>query len=141
MNLELTRKQSLKTIDSNNEISIYSGQLTKKALAEQSRRILDIFPKFPVAMLNELKNAFAENGFTDERMRDAVNYVRDTYEGWDKLPNIANFIQFDQKVRLYTHQEVCEKNLWGAVKMIKCNDKNYWVRELDYEKIKHWVTK
>jgi len=57
-------------------------------------------------MIEELKNAFADNGFTDERMKDAVNHVRDTYEGWDKLPNIANFILFDKKVKVYEYREL-----------------------------------
>ena len=59
-------------------------------------------------MLEELKNAFAENGFDDDRMRDAINHVRDTYEGWDKLPNIANFIQFDKRVKVFNYKQSIE---------------------------------
>jgi hypothetical protein len=89
-----------------NEISIYQGELTKFALVEQTKRVLNMFPKFPQPMLEELKNAFADNGFTDERMKDAVNHVRDTYEGWDKLPNIANFIQYDKKIKIYDENDI-----------------------------------
>lgn len=56
-----------------------------------------------------LKERFKENGFTNERLRDAINHVIDTYEGWDKLPNIANFIQYDKKVKIYTYKELLDK--------------------------------
>jgi hypothetical protein len=93
-----------------NEISIYKGDLTKAALIEQTKRVLKMFPKFPEPMLEELKDAFAHNGFTDGRMRDSINHVRDTYEGWDKLPNIANFIQFDRKIKFYDYSELLEQS-------------------------------
>jgi hypothetical protein len=105
VNSEIFQSQFL-TITGTNEISIYKGELTKQALVEQTKRVLKMFPKFPQPMLEELKNAFADNGFSDERMKDAVNHVRDTYEGWDKLPNIANFIQFDKKIKVLTYDEL-----------------------------------
>jgi len=60
------------------------------------------FPKFSSSQLEILKDRFAENGFDDKRMVASVDYVIDTYEGWDKTPNIANFIQFDSNGGYYT---------------------------------------
>ncbi len=93
----------------NNEISIYqNGQLTKESFAKDTARILQAFPKMPIEMFNLLKDRFKENNFTDERLKDSVSHVIDTYQGWDKLPNIANFIQFDKKIKIYTNQELLE---------------------------------
>lgn len=109
MNLENSRNQSLTTQDTENSISLYSNRgLSADCLVFQTARILKIFPKFPLGMLEELKNAFAENGFDDDRMRDAINHVRDTYEGWDKLPNIANFISFDKRVKVFNYKQSIE---------------------------------
>ena len=105
--LETSWNQS-QTIQDSNEISIYKGELTKLALGEAAIKIMRIFPKFPKSMMEEIKEAFVDNKFTDERMFDAIKYVRDTYEGWDKLPNIANFTSFDRKVKVYTYYELLE---------------------------------
>lgn len=131
------------TTDSS-EISVYNGELTKKGLAEQTARVIRMFPKFPKPMLDELKEAFIDNNFTDERVKHAVNHVRDSYEGWDKLPNIANFVQYDKKVKIYTHGEVTQNNLWGSVEAVDVGtDKPKWALKEDVEKygLKKWVVK
>lgn len=79
--------------------------MTKNEIGKQTARIIKSFPKMPISMIDVLKDRFIENGFNDERMTAAVNHVIDTYEGWDKLPNIANFIQFDQKIKLHTYTD------------------------------------
>jgi len=136
VNLETSQSQSLTTTDTN-EISVYKGELTKFALVEQTKRVLNMFPKFPQPMLDELKNAFADNGFTDERMKDAVNHVRDTYEGWDKLPNIANFVQYDKKIKILTYNELLTVyNMKDYVAIDAGFSKPRWVLKDEQEKYK-----
>lgn len=60
-------------------------------------------------MLKLLKERFKANNFDDERVIDAVNYVIDNYSGWDKLPSIADFINYDKKIRIYTAHELMEQ--------------------------------
>ena len=66
------------------------------------------FPKVPPDFFEVLKNRFKENGFTDQRIIDSVNNVIDNYVGWDKFPNIANFIQFDKTNKNYTYRELLD---------------------------------
>ena len=96
------------TQDSAKEISIYHGKLTKEELAKQCARILKAFPKMPRTTLDTLKDRFIANNFNDARLIAAVDYVIDNYEGWDKLPNIANFIRYDKKIKTYSQRELME---------------------------------
>ena len=92
-------------------------------------------------MVKLLRDRFKANGFCDKRMEDAVNYVIDNYTGFDKLPTIADFIRYDKKVKIYTHGEVTENNLWGTVEAIDVGlDKPRWAKKEDVEKygIKKW---
>ena len=134
------------TTDSNS-LSIYSGELTKGNLAKQTAKLLQAFPKMPPETIDILKDRFIENGFNDERMIAAVGNVIDNYEGWDKLPNIANFIQFDKKVKLYTYTEFLHatKELspdltrqWQHDHVyVKVNGNQVFVSKSDYNNYKH----
>jgi hypothetical protein len=95
-----------------------------------------MFPKIPLPMLDELKNAFADNNFTDERIKDAVDYVRDTYEGWDKLPNIANFIQYDKKIKIYSWKESIEIGQQYLIAVDLGFNNPKWVLKEDQKKYK-----
>ena len=124
-----------------NEISIYDGELTKECFKNETAKILQAFPKMPIEMFNILKDRFKANGFTDQRLRDAVGNVIDTYEGWDKLPNIANFILFDKKFKTYLHSESIELGQDNLVMVDVGLDKPRWVLaedQLKY-KLKLWV--
>ena len=95
-------------------------------------RILKAFPKFDKNQLEILKERFKELKFTDKRILDAVNNVIDTYQGWDKLPNLANFLQFDKTERLYTHNELLEKlnagnkEIFKNSEMVEIDGKKLW---------------
>lgn len=80
--------------------------MTKKGVADVTAKVMKAFPGWSKEQSEVLKDRFAENRFTDERMMDAVNNVIDTYEGYGKIPNIANFIQFDKRYRVFTIPEV-----------------------------------
>jgi hypothetical protein len=113
--------------------------LTNSALKEQTGRILNIFPKMPLAMLEELKQAFIDNAFSDEQMKKSIDNVRDTYSGWDKIPNIANFIKFDETVKLKTYEDIinetadfspeARRSFFENHKTIKQNGKTFWVEK------------
>jgi hypothetical protein len=121
---------------SNNELSIYSGELTKERFVKETGKILQAFPKMPIETFNLLKDRFKENGFTDERLQDSVNNVIDTYEGWDKIPNIANFIQWDKKVKTYIWSESIEIGQQYLVAIDVGEDKPKWVMKEDQKKYK-----
>ena len=88
-------------------LSIYSGERTKKGVADVTAKIVKAFPGWSEDQTEILKDRFAENGFTDQRMMDAVNHVIDTYEGYGKIPNIANFVQYDKRYQVYTYSQIC----------------------------------
>lgn len=98
-------------------------------------------------MFESLKEAFADNAFSDKRMIASVKNVRDTYEGWDKLPNIANFIQFDKKIKFYTYTEFLQetKDLSSELRgkwqndhvYVEVNNNKVFVTKSDYENYKH----
>ena len=60
-------------------------------------------PGFYDVLLERIK----ENNFTDERLKDAVNYLIDNFKY--PVPSIADIISFDKKVKLHTYQQVCDK--------------------------------
>lgn len=141
-------------ISSDNEISVYQGgELTERAMVEETSKILVAFPKMEPQMINLLRERFKANGFNDERLRDAVNYVIDNYRGYDKLPSIADFISYDKKVRIYTRSELLEKHkdayYYGAkydpianeYELINYNGKPRYVRKEDFikHKLKKWL--
>lgn len=103
------------TPDGGQAISVYSGVRTKQGLADATKNLVNAFPGWTVEQTAILKDRFAENGFTDQRMIDAVNHVIDTYEGYGRIPNIANFIQYDQRVKILTYAEITKLQYDGSI--------------------------
>jgi hypothetical protein len=122
-----SQNQSLTTPISN-EISVYQGQLTKEAFVKETAKILQAFPKMPDATFALLKDRFKDNKFTDERLKDAINQVIDTYEGWDKIPNIANFIQYDKKIKIFTYKESIEYGQKSLIAVDLQINEPRWIR-------------
>ncbi|MEI8033001.1 MAG: hypothetical protein WCH05_06630 [Chlorobiaceae bacterium] len=96
-------------------MSLYQDRLTKKGLAQVLASVSRAFPAISPEALDILRDRFVENGFTDNRARDALNHVIDTYEGYGGCPNIANFIQYDRRVQTLTYRELCTKHDQGTV--------------------------
>jgi hypothetical protein len=84
---------------------VYAGVRTKKGIADATAEIVKAFPGWSNEQTDILKDRFAENNFTDERMLDSVNHVIDTFV-YGSIPNIAHFIQFDKKVQIYSWNEL-----------------------------------
>lgn len=84
---------------------MYAGVRTKKGISDATAEIVKAFPGWSNEQTDILKDRFAENSFTDERMLDSVNHVIDTFV-YGSIPNIAHFIQFDKKVKIYSWNEL-----------------------------------
>jgi hypothetical protein len=70
------------------------------------RLIKAAFPGWSDEQTEILQDRFAEHEFSDQRMIDSIKHVIDTYEGYGRIPNIANFVQFDRHAKLYRHSQL-----------------------------------
>lgn len=114
-------------------MSVYKDDLTKDGLAKAMARLLKAFPKFDKNQIEVLKDRIKENKFTDQRIWDAVNNVIDTYEGWDKLPNLANILSYDKRTGVLTYIEVLEQvNNGKSMDKFVCFDKEnkLWIEKI-----------
>lgn len=69
-------------------------------------RIQKAFPKMTPEFFSLLAERVIENGFTEQRLKDAVNHVIDNFQY--KELNISDIIRFDKKIKLYTYSEVSD---------------------------------
>ena len=125
---------SLQTnLELSNEISIYKGELTGQCLTNCVIVIKKAFPSLPIGFYDVFTDRLRDNGFTDDRLMDAVNYVIDTciYP----TPTIANFIGFDRKYKIFTYEDMIHKGeefgpeIWKSYKQVKLpgREKPVWV--------------
>lgn len=99
------------------EVSIYTGELTPKAVSENFARIRIVWPELfnhaTTKETEEFTKIFGErlraNNFSDEKFRDAVNYVFDNYKAWTRKPQIADFVSFDKTIPVFTQIELLDK--------------------------------
>ncbi len=89
-----------------NEISTYRGVLTDNGMAKNMRKLQSAFPKQNKEFFNVLAERLIANGFSDERLSDAVNNVIDNFQY--KELNISDIVRFDKKRKLYNYQEACK---------------------------------
>ena len=71
-----------------------------------TEKIVKTFPKLPSQFFDIFYDRIRDNGFTDKRLKDAVNYVIDNCQYPE--PTIAQFISFDKTVKLFTYHQVCD---------------------------------
>src|SRR5690554_2202106 len=90
--------------DGKQYLSIYTGELTQREMTKCMARLKVAFPSLPKEFYGLLGNRMMEKGFTDDKMRDAINYVIDNCKY--PVPSIAEFLSFDKVVKLYSYQEV-----------------------------------
>lgn len=98
------------------------GHLEPEFMIKQIHRAKCTFPANPPEFWDILMDRLIEKGFTNERLRDAVNYVIDTCQY--PTPTAANFLSYDRLEKLYTYNEVCD--------MVTRNGYNM---EKDFEKV------
>lgn len=87
-------------------ISIYKDELTTLAVIEQVITLKKAFPQLPSGFYEVLSDRIKENGFTDKRLRDAINHLIDNFTY--PVPTIANIISFDKRIKLLTYLQLVE---------------------------------
>ena len=92
------------------------------------------FPSRPAAFFNLLAERIVANGFSDDRLRDAVAKVIDTFSY--KEINISDVIGFDRRIRMYTYGEMCEQIHERLAKaddfqIREIQDRKFWVKKTD----------
>ena len=120
-----------------NEVSLYQGSLTDMGVAKNMRKLQSAFPKQSKEFFNVLAERLIANGFTDERLTDAVNNVIDNFQF--KELNISDIVRYDKKMRLYNYKEACRlvteegyefgKDLQRTTR----GDSVYWIMKNSYE--------
>ena len=134
MSLQKSSKSLLTKTSNGNELTVYRGELTPKALSQNVAKVKAAFPSlqpdFFVLLIDRLK----EKGFSDERLKDAVNSVIDNCHY--PTPTLANFLSFDKRVKILTYQELCSMVTEGEASYsrysrIKIKGKIYFVRTVD----------
>ena len=98
-------QEGLKKTQCSNEVSLYRGSLSDIGIAKNMRKLQSAFPKQNKEFFNVLAERLIANGFTDERLTDAVNNVIDNFQY--KELNVSDIVQFDKKIKLYTYSEAC----------------------------------
>lgn len=99
------------------EISIYQDELTSEGIKAYGKRIKVAFPKLFNDKTKDEKaqwiilftERLKENNFTDERLKDAVNFVTDNFASWNREPQISDFISFDKKVKFWNYTDLFAK--------------------------------
>lgn len=88
------------------EISLYSGELTPRALLECSVKVQKAFPALTPGFFEVFGDMLKINNFSDNRLKDAVDHVISNciYP----TPTIAQFISWDKRVKVYKYPEVLQ---------------------------------
>ena len=108
-------------------------------MIENIAKIKFAFPSLPLEFYDVLSDRIKAQGFSDARLQDAVNHVIDTCHY--PTPTIADFISFDKKFKVFTHEEMLkklddygqDKKFWDSYKSIKLPNrpKRVWIHVND----------
>jgi len=112
-----------------NKISIYSGTLTPEFAVKQTIRIKNAFPALPSEFIDILLERIKDNGFCDDRLKDAISHVIDNCKY--PQPTIAQFISFDKTVECISYSKLVEMVNRGETKMEnwKMLENKKWIRK------------
>lgn len=86
---------------------MYSGELNTPAIIEGVKKIKAAFPSLPAGFYDVFADRIKDNGFNDDRLRDAVNHVIDNCRYPN--PSIADFISFDKRIEVLSYSQILEK--------------------------------
>lgn len=121
-------------------MSVYSGEIVEKhELLANIKRLQVSFPEQAPEFFNVLAERVIANGFTADRLDDAVNWVIDNF-AYKKI-NISDIIRFDRMIKLYTYPEVAEMVTAGKAhfddfEIREINGRAYRVRKTDVDKMR-----
>jgi len=85
------------------------------------------FPGLPASFYDILGDRVQANGFTAQRLQDAVAHVIDNCQY--PTPTVANFISFDRFVKTHTYEEIVAMSdkygagTWDSHRPIKLKDR------------------
>jgi len=117
-------------------LSVYQDNLTMECVKFNCAKILTAFKGLDTNFTNLLAESLKRNGFTDQRLTDAVNYVIDNCPY--PSPSIAEFVKFDKSVKVYSYDEMIKLGYgtepFKKVRLNQEQEKPLWVFESDYEK-------
>lgn len=105
-----------------NEISLYTGPLTAEVVLREIVRAKAAFPSLPTVFFDVLRDRINANSFTNERFKDAVNYVIDNCRY--PTPTIADFVSYDKRIKFSTYDEMLKKasdlgpEIWRSYKPV-----------------------
>lgn len=88
---------------SNNSLSLYTGDLSDKCLLTAVANVRKAFPALPKDFYDVFMDRIKANGFNDTRLIDAVSHVIDNCPY--PTPTIANFISFDKRIKLFSYAD------------------------------------
>ena len=108
---QITSNQSLELCSKRqelNEISVYTDPVATVDEVTGQLKILSMsFPDIDNDFLAVLTLRLIANGFTKDRLNDAIGAVIDACHY--KRPSIAEIVSFDRKMKLYTYNEMAAK--------------------------------
>jgi hypothetical protein len=90
--------------NSNGEISLYKGFLTLTNIVQCSVKVKKAFPDLPSEFFEIFQEMIKSEGFTDERLFDAVDNVIKTC--LYPKPTIAQFISWDKRIKVYKYPDI-----------------------------------
>jgi hypothetical protein len=101
------------------------------------------FPQLEGGFYDILSKMIREDGFTNQRLTDAVKHVIRTCVY--PTPTIANILSFDKRMKLNTYNDMVAmvdeygQKVWEMYFKRKINDQTYWIskREADQYGIKY----
>ena len=100
----LATTNSSKSLATHSSLSIYKDELTKECIVECNLIIRQAFPTLTQGFFVQLNRLIKENSFTDQRLREATDYVISTCVY--PQPTIAQFLSYDTRIDLYTYQDI-----------------------------------
>jgi hypothetical protein len=125
--------QSISPAITNNSLSVYQGELSIPFAITQTLRLKKAFPNLPEGFYDILLERVKETGFTDQRLKDAIDTLIDNFIY--PTPAIANIISFDKRVKLHTYPEVCDLvvkgNIWDDFAKVKMKGKIFWITKAE----------
>lgn len=125
----------LKSSNGEMVVSLYrDAEPSPTEIAVSMKRLQVAFPKMDPAFFNLLSERIMGNGFTAERLKDAVNHVLDNFPY--KELNISDIIRFDRRVKLYTYSDVCQmvtsgKAVWEDFEKREINGTVFRIKKSD----------
>jgi len=107
-----------------------------KEVIEAQVRIKRAFPSLGAGFYDTLDDRIRANGFTAERLKDAVANVIDNCRY--PQPSIADFINFDKTIKFKTWHEMTKDDCWDTYLPVKFPDrpKTVWIHANDIAQYK-----